>query len=306
MTSTATGCPLEMCRKSAVLFCSWSVSVFPTRHAVLKSTASCSFILDHFHRSTFYRASAVLSLWSSKCFHLYFLIISLPVVRVASAMIQRLGAVMSLRKNSWVGIWCWKFRSVSCSWHPVLLPSPHPSPPLLTLSVLYSEAQQSQPAVPLQTQLKQAALCYRRCCYFRTVSALTPSTQTAQCGDPFSFPSNWWYQPHLNQAEPWPGPDNHRLGLKDDLDVSICLFFSGFPFPPFCSPLWFIFLASVSVSYPDVGALVCSAMRARQERRSNCHQAVWGQRREMAMTPGQGSGKGLEGLFSRWLLHQVC
>lgn len=304
MTSTATGCPLEMCRKLGFLFCSWSASVFPTRHAVLKSTASCSFNLDRFRRSTFYRPSAVncCRCRAQSVFSCIFLLFFFPVVRVASAVIQSLVSVMSLRTNSWVGNsnWPWKFHSVSCSWPP-------PTPSLLTLSVLHSEAQQSQPAVPLQTQLKQAALRYRRCCYFRTVSAFTPSTQTEPCGDPFSFPSNSWYQPHLNQAEPWPGADNHRLGLKDDLDISICLFFLLSLFPLLSASavhLFSICVCFISLRLSTWEPWCVPLCFARQKRGSNCHQAVWGQRREMAVTPAQSSARGLKELFSRWLLPQ--
>lgn len=239
-------------RKSGFLLCSWSVSVFPTAaDSAWRTKVNLQLFLQPGSLSQIDILQTLrrklLSLLSSKCFQLHSP--PPPVVLVASAVIQRLVFVMSLRTNSWVRNrnLPWKFCSVPCS--------PSPPPPLLTLSILHSEAQQSQPAVPLQTQLKQAALHYRcrcrRCCYFRAVSALTPSTQTQQCGDPFSFPSNWWYQSHLNQAEPLPGPDNHRLALKDDPDVSICLFFllSSTPPPP-PPPLRFIFLASVSVSYP--------------------------------------------------------
>lgn len=131
MTSTTTGCPLEMCRKSGFLFCSWSVSVFPTRHAALKSTASCSLNLDRFHRSTFYRPSAVncCRCPAQSVFSCIFLLFYFPVVLVASAVIQRLVLVMSLRTNSWVGNsnWLWKFCSVSCSSRPVA-PPPQPNP----------------------------------------------------------------------------------------------------------------------------------------------------------------------------------
>lgn len=86
--------------------------------------------------------------------------------------------------------------------------------------------------------IKTSCLCYRCCCYFRTASALTPSTQTEQRCDPFSFPSNRRYHSLLNQVELLPDPDNHSLPFKDDLDVYIGLCF------------FFFFLTPCTVFYP--------------------------------------------------------
>lgn len=115
MTSSTTGCPLKGSRASYSVH---GASLFfrqpPTRPDALKSTSSCSFNLDRFRRSTFYRPSAVNC---CRCrAQSVFSCISPPVVLVASAVIQRLVFVMSLRTNSWVRNrnLPWKFRSVPC------------------------------------------------------------------------------------------------------------------------------------------------------------------------------------------------